>query len=344
MTEVVGNVLTFDFTDENWREAFPDRYTVTDGGTKPWYTASTFTYDEKNTLRSGAISHSQTTSIQIDFTLVESGKIDLNYTVSSENNYDKLYVIVDGTTVLTKSGTVSFTDYSQELEAGAHTLVFQYAKDGSNSTGSDAGAIGKLIITGVQPPYDRKYLIRSGSTLYTVAEESLSELEATDPTAETFRTYGVDDIPAGSLLVGLSDPEILYWHDSTDDLPTLSMAVTGTPPTPQIVTTNEQDMSDSTILGIQSATVDASEDVLFAISFDGSTTWKAYDGSQWVTVDTDNAGMTKATFEQIGLEAWKEVITSTAYRLRFALMSTDSFVKSVVINYINNESEDESDA
>lgn len=337
MTEVVGNVLTFDFTDENWREAFPDYYAVTDGGTKPWYTASTFTYDGKNTLRSGAISHSQTSSIQIDFELVESGKIELNYAVSSEGNYDKLFVIVDGTTVLTKSGTVSFTDYSQELDVGTHTLVFQYTKDGSNNTGSDAGAIGKLIITGVQPPYDRKYLIRSGSTLYTVADEALSELETTEVAAETFRTYGVDDIPAGSLLVGLSDPELLYWHDSTDDLPTLSLTVTGTPPTPQIVTTNEQDMSDSTILGIQSAEVDASEDGLFAISFDGGTNWKAYDGSQWVTVDTDNAGMTKATFEQIGLEAWKEVVTSTSYKLRFALMSTESYVKSVTIHYINQE-------
>lgn len=185
--------------------------------------------------------------------------------------------------------------------------------------------------------YDRKYLIRSGSTLYTVADEALSELETTELTAETFRTYGVDDIPAGSLLVGLNDPELLYWHDSTDDLPTLSLTVTGTPPTPQIVTTNEQDMSDSTILGIQSAEVDASEDVLFAISFDNGTNWKAYDGSQWVTVDTDNAGMTKATFEQIGLEAWKEVVTSTSYKLRFALMSTESYVKSVTIHYINQE-------
>lgn len=344
MTEIVGNVLTFDFTDEDWRTKFPDRYTVADGGTKPWYTASTFTYDGKNTLRSGAISHNQTSSITITVTLVEAGKIELNYAVTSEGNYDKLFVIVDGTAELTKSGSVSFTDWSKELTAGEHTVTFQYTKDGSNSTGADAGAIGKLIITGVMPPYDRKYLIRSGDTVYTVADDALSALEETELTAEVFRTYGVDDMPAGSLLVGLSDPEVIYWHDSTDDLPTLTVAVTGVPPTPQIIVTNDQDMSDSTILGIQSATVDASEDVLFALSFDGGQTWKAYDGSQWLTIDTDNAGMTKATFEQIGLEAWKEVVSSDLYRLRFALMSTESYVKSVVINYINEESEESEDA
>lgn len=262
-----------------------------------------------------------------DVILWDNGMISLHMVDIPSSNYNGTFSLTAAETVTYTAPTSSSLDVTFTPSDEEHTVY-----------------TAESVLIDLHCPYDRKYLIRSGSTLYTVAEEALSELETTDLTAETFRTYGVDDPPAGSLLVGLSDPEILYWHDSTDDLPTLSMAVTGTPPTPQIVTTNEQDMSDSTILGIQSATVDASEDVLFAISFDDGATWKAYDGSQWVTVDTDNAGMVKATFEQIGLEAWKEVVTSTAYRLRFALMSTESYVKSVVINYINNESEDESDA
>lgn len=186
-------------------------------------------------------------------------------------------------------------------------------------------------------PYDRKYLLRSGSALYTVTDGTLTALDTTDLTAETFQTYGMDDLPDGSLLVGLTDPEVLYWQDSGDELPELTLTVTGTPPTPQVVVTDERDMSDPSILGIESATVTASEDVLFALSFDDGATWKAYDGSQWITLETEHSGMTKTTMESIGLEAWAEVVTSTAYRVRFALLSIDSYVTSVVINYINEE-------
>ena len=184
-------------------------------------------------------------------------------------------------------------------------------------------------------PYDKKYLIRSGSTLYTVTDGALVPLPDAEVSASLFQTYGVDELPDGSLLAGLTDPEVLYWHDSTDDLPTLSLTVTGTPPVPQVVVTDAQDMSDSTILGIESVTVTASEDVLWAISFDDGVTWKAHNGSQWVTLEQENSGMTAETFRNLSLEAWAEVVTSTAYRLRFVLMTTDSYVSEVIVNYIN---------
>lgn len=184
-------------------------------------------------------------------------------------------------------------------------------------------------------PYDMKHLIRSNSNLYTVTDGTLVPLSDAEVSASLFRDYGVDELPGGSQLAGLTDPEVLYWHDSTDDLPTLSLTVTGTPPVPQVVVTDAQDMSDSTILGIESVTVTASEDVLWAISFDNGVTWKAHNGSQWVTLEQENSGMTAETFQNLSLEAWAEVVTSTAYRLRFVLMSPDSYVSEVIVNYIN---------
>lgn len=180
-----------------------------------------------------------------------------------------------------------------------------------------------------------KYLMRSNSTLYTITDGTLTALAETEITASLFQTYGVDDLPDGSLLVGLTDPEVLYWQDSEDEIPELTMTVTGEPPIPQIVVTNTQDMSDPSILGIESVTVDASEDVLFALSFDDGTTWKAYDGTQWVTLSTENSGMNKTTMENISLEAWAEVVTSAMYKLRFVLMDTGSYVSAVRVNYIN---------
>lgn len=180
-----------------------------------------------------------------------------------------------------------------------------------------------------------KYLIRSGSTLYTITDGTITALAETEITASLFQTYGVDDVPDGTLLLGLTDPEVLYWHDSTDDPPELTLTVTGSPPVPQIVITSTQDMSDPSILGIESATVDASDDVLFAISFDDGVNWKAYDGGKWVTLSTENSGMTKTTMENISLESWAEVAMSAMYKLRFVLMDTDSYVSAVRVNYIN---------
>lgn len=222
------------------------------------------------------------------------------------------------------------TQFSFTANAGENYLMGYV---GHSSAGANSVTIGVFDMS--VPDYDSKYLIRSGSTLYIVTDGTLTALDTTDPTAEIVQTYGMDDLPDGSLLVGLTDPEVLYWHDSTDDLPVLTAAVTGVPPTPQAVVTDVQDMSDPSILGIESAAVTASEDVLFALSFDDGGTWKAYNGSQWVTLDTENAGMTAETFQNISLEAWAEVVTGTTYRLRFVLMSTESYVTSAVINYIN---------
>lgn len=208
---------------------------------------------------------------------------------------------------------------------------------GAYPSTADATYTHQLIDCIISDAYPGKYLIRSNSTLYTITDGALSTLTETEVTASLFQTYGVDEIPDGALLVGLTDPEVLYWHDSTDELPVLTLSVTGSPPVPQVVVTNPQDMSDSTILGIESVTVTASEDVLFALSFDDGATWKAYNDTVWVTLEQENSGMTAETFRNISLEAWAEVVTGTAYRVRFVLMDTTSYMTELVIHYLNEE-------
>lgn len=185
------------------------------------------------------------------------------------------------------------------------------------------------------PLYDRKYLVRSGSTLYTVADGALSALTETEVTASLFQAYGVDEMPDGALLVGLTDPEVLYWQDSTDELPTLSLTVKGIPPLPQVITSEPQDLTHETIIGVDYAEVDASEDARFAISFDGGTTWKAHDGSAWFDTSDTVPGMLPSTMNAITAEQWAEVVVLDSYMVRFWLPNTTAYVKSVVIHYIN---------
>lgn len=256
--------------------------------------------------------------MEYDVILWENGCISLHMVTVPTSNYTGVFQ-------LTAASALTYTAPT----ADAPDVTF--APQDENNTIYEVS----YEVINLAQPYDRKYLIRSGSTLYTVADGALSALTETEISASLFQTYGVDDLPDGSLLVGLTDPEVLYWHDSTDDPPELTLTVTGSPPVPQIVVTNTQDMSDPSILGIESVTVDASEDVLFALSFDDGTTWKAYDGTQWVTLSTENSGMNKTTMENISLEAWAEVVTSAMYKLRLVLMDTGSYVSAVRVNYIN---------
>lgn len=184
-------------------------------------------------------------------------------------------------------------------------------------------------------PYDMRYLVRSGYNLYTVADGALMALTETEVTASLFQTYGADDLPDGALLATLTDPEVLYWQDSENELPTLSLTVKGTPPLPQMFTSDPMDLTHESIAGIDHATVDASEDVRFAISFDDGSTWKAFDGSAWFAVSDTAPGMLPSTMNAITAEQWEEVVQLTAYRLRFWLPNVTAFVKSVVMHYIN---------
>lgn len=294
--------------------------------TKMWYLyreeGTLFNYYHFLKFRWRGYTHYSATNaaslIEYDVILWENGCISLHMVTVPTSNYS-------GTFSLTAASTLGYTQPTES----APDVTFT-PQDTLNTT-----FVASYSLIELAEPYDRKYLVREDSTLYTVIDSALSALTETELSASLFQTYGVDELPDGALLVGLTDPEVLYWHDSTDDLPMLSMAVTGLPPVPQVVVTNTQDMSDSSILGIESATIVSSEDVLFALSFDDGATWKAYDGTQWLSLSTENAGMTKTTMENISLEAWAEIVTSQEYRVRFVLMSSNSYVSSIVINYLN---------
>ena len=64
--------------------------------------------------------------------------LKLEYSVSSESNYDKLIISKNGTALYTKSGVVSWTAVEIELKAG-DKLTISYSKDGSESKNADTG-------------------------------------------------------------------------------------------------------------------------------------------------------------------------------------------------------------
>lgn len=324
----------FDFTDPNWKTKYPINYSVSDNA-YPFYANSTFTYDSKLTLRSGGIGHSGTSLTTINFTLAVDGSIEFNYTVSSENNYDWLTITLDGTQIVRRSGSLGWTVFNKELTVGTHTLELKYTKDGSASSGSDAGAIGYLKILGMSPPFDTKYLIRCNSTLYTIVDDSLVPLEESYPQAEIFRTYGFDEVLEWNIISQLVNPEILYWFDSNNYVPTLTANMVATS-FPQNVISNPIDLSDPTITGIELMTVNCEGNPLIAVSFNDKQTWHAWNGTEWSLVSEEFSGMTKELAESLTYDEWMLLYTgASSFYIRVSFTDLETKLTEIYVDFAN---------
>ena len=182
-------------------------------------------------------------------------------------------------------------------------------------------------------PKKTKYLIRNNGIIYTVQNDSLVEVVG-DLNAQLFIDNGVDTIPDGSLLMTLSNPEVLCWTDD-EKLPTLTATVKGIPG-PQIVMSKEIDLMHSSIKGINGVTVDCNGNVLFAVSFDKKATWLMHNGTEWVAVSDELSGMTKAEFEAITTEQWQpKYEASSDMYIRCTILDKTQSITALNIDFIN---------
>lgn len=322
----VSNEIYICFSNPNWKNQFPDSYTVTDGA-NPFYANNTFQYNGLNTYRSSSTNGS-TSSIK--FNLSNNGNIEFPYRVTSENNYDWLNISIDNVQVVHVSGQKDWTMYNQELSAGEHTITFSYNKDNSGIVSPDCGAIGYLKIDGFLPVY---YLVRSQGKLYSNIDGNLSLISTTNLSSNTFLNYGSNIVPNGNDLISLTNPELLSWWDTNKSPTKFRIMVKGTSPVPQIMVTKNYQIPTE---GIESVFVDASPDVIFSISFDGGNHWLYYSYETWKDSTGFTDGMTTEMIQNISSQAWYNVSgTATQYKIRFILPETTSYVKSLLVDYIN---------
>lgn len=204
----------------------------------------------------------------------------------------------------------------------------QDISSGKNST--------TVYFNGTSPVVDlsiTKYLVRNNDTIYTVTDGSLVEVSG-EINSNLFIDKGVDVIPDGTLLMTLSNPEVLCWTDA-ETLPTLTATVKGIPE-PQIVMSKEIDLMDGSIKGINGVTVDCKGDVLFAVSFDKKATWMMHNGTEWVAVSDELSGMTKAVFEAITTEQWQpKYEASSEMYIRCTILDETQSITTLNIDFIN---------
>ena len=112
----------------------------------PWR-IDTGTYSTApGSARSGAISDNGTTTLKT--TVQGKGTLSFKWKTSSEQNYDKLNLYVDGSLITSISGSTNWAAYTRTITAeGSHMVEWRYTKDGSVSSGSDCGWVDDVVWT-----------------------------------------------------------------------------------------------------------------------------------------------------------------------------------------------------
>ena len=246
------------------------------------------------------------------------GTRDFNYVVNG-----KTYLIgVVGTSYY----TVESIDFQMYLNEGSNSVLFK------GGTTTYAPMFDSFEILEISTNIT-KYLVRNNDTIYTITDGALSEITGI-LNADLFINSGVDTIPDGALLMTLSNPEVLCWTDA-EKLPTLTATVKGITE-PQAIVSEEINLMDGSIKGIESVTIDCKGEPVFAVSFDKKATWIMHNGTDWVNVADELSGMTKAVFEAITTEQWQtQYEASSNMYIRCTLLDETQSLTSITLNFIN---------
>ncbi len=281
-------------------------------------------------------------NIVVDAITPSGGTMTLNFTAPKSDYYViRMYFTHKGTRDF--KYVLNGRTYLQSVVGTSYYLIetvdFQmYLKEGSNSVLFKGGT------TTYAPMFDSfeileigtnitKYLVRNNDTIYTVIDGSLVEASG-EINSNLFIDKGVDAIPDGTLLMTLSNPEVLCWTD-VETLPTLTATVKGIPQ-PQVIVSEEINLMDGSIKGIEGVTIDCKGEPIFAVSFNQKATWIMHNGTDWVDVADELTGMTKTEFEAITTEQWQaQYEVSSDMYIRCTLLDETQSLTTVSIGFVN---------
>jgi PKD repeat protein len=133
---------------EDWETGDFNKFPWTMSGSADWIMETNNPSEGIYSAKSGNISDSQTSNLEIIFNIISDGEITFYRKVSSEGNWDYLRFFIDGNQIDQWSGELSWAHVGFPVTAGTHTFKWQYFKDGSISSGSDCAWIDYIIFPG----------------------------------------------------------------------------------------------------------------------------------------------------------------------------------------------------
>ncbi|MCD4793225.1 MAG: T9SS type A sorting domain-containing protein [Bacteroidales bacterium] len=111
-------------------------YAWTFGGSADWLVQENTVYEGTYSAVSGDIGNSQTSDLVVTIDVTEAAEISFWYNLSSEENWDELHFYIDGNEV-NEYNAETWTEVTEPITAGVHTLKWAYEKDGSVSEDDD---------------------------------------------------------------------------------------------------------------------------------------------------------------------------------------------------------------
>ncbi len=116
--------------------------TITNDSARPWGTDTSTTHDGVDAGRSAAVSDNESSAFGVSVT--GPGILSFWWRTSSEQEYDVLQCLLDGTPRHVLSGMTGWENVSLAVPVGNHTATWVYAKDQSLSAGSDCGWVDEV--------------------------------------------------------------------------------------------------------------------------------------------------------------------------------------------------------
>ena len=129
---------------EGFDEGIPETFEM--GDSADWVLVSDVALTGSYSMKSGEITHNQSSAMILNFTAVRSGEVSFYYKTSCENNYDWLNFYIDGQRIDRWSGLHDWTYTYYDVQPGEHTLIWQYAKDYSVDGNADCVWIDEVCL------------------------------------------------------------------------------------------------------------------------------------------------------------------------------------------------------
>ncbi len=132
---IIEDFETGDFNAYDW----------THSGNADWTVQTSDVYEGTYSAKSGNISHSQSTSLQITLDVLNSDEISFFSKVSSEGSWDFLKFYINGVQKGSWSGSGAWGEHTYSVSAGSNIFKWTYSKDGSVSYYDDCGYLDYII-------------------------------------------------------------------------------------------------------------------------------------------------------------------------------------------------------
>ncbi|MFN0078403.1 MAG: S8 family serine peptidase [Prosthecobacter sp.] len=154
------------------------------------FNQTTITHDGVDAIETAVVAHEEYSGIE--FTVNGPAKLEFQWKVSSEKNFDYLVLSVDGYVKDYITGETDWTTSTTYLGDGPHNVDIYYSKDQELAKGQDKGWIDEIVITPTSaPPEITTQMIQAYQGVY-----FRHQLEATNAPS----SYSADNLPAGLTL------------------------------------------------------------------------------------------------------------------------------------------------